>query len=178
MEAIKISEGENVVVVREIPYEEVKKEVEEYLREKVGDVVDALQIANDLKLSYELVHRAVLELVREGKAKYAEGYEPFEMESGVVILMHEGGLGLGTLAIDVLVKEEYKEMFKEVEEDLYRADCEYVKKFLEENKGYVYLGSEDFAHIDNTYVAEIFNRILRIARSSGAMVKFEYMVGD
>lgn len=69
------TEDEHVIVVREIPYEEVKRMVEEYLADKEGEILDALEIADVLRLPFEDVHRAVLELIEEGKVEIAEEKE-------------------------------------------------------------------------------------------------------
>ena len=68
------------------------------------------------------------------------------MKKGVVIL-HGGGLGEYCQSFDVLVWGEYLDEYRWVEEELYKVECGYVKKFLEENEGYQYIGSGDFQTI-------------------------------
>lgn len=69
------TESENVIIVREIPYEEAKKIVEEYLAKKEGEILYPSEIAEALQLPYDQVHEIVLELIEEGKVKIAEDKE-------------------------------------------------------------------------------------------------------
>ena len=61
-----------------------------------------------------------------------------------VIVFHPGANGMG-LAFDVFAKRG-KRVSKKLREMLYEANCDVVKKVLQENPDYEYLGSEDLMH--------------------------------
>jgi len=63
-----------------------------------------------------------------------------------VILVHFGALMIR--CYDILVKQDLYEEYKWVTEETYQApECSYLQRWLKDNPGYVYLGSEDLGHI-------------------------------
>lgn len=63
-----------------------------------------------------------------------------------VILQHDAPVGK---AFDFMVHKDFlndKDVL-EIKEHGYKVDCNYAKKFIEENKNHVYVGSEDNGHI-------------------------------
>ena len=73
------------------------------------------------------------------------------MVDKIIILQHQSGQKFNSY--DILVHERHQQLvdFK----DGYKLDCRYVKKFLKDNPGYLYVFSEDNGHIPE------FNWILR-----------------
>lgn len=68
-EKINISEDaeEHVIFVKEISMEDAKKLVEEFISDKKGEIITALEIAEKLNIPYELAHEIFLQLIKEGK---------------------------------------------------------------------------------------------------------------
>ncbi len=64
-----------VLVVREVSYDEAKKLLLDYLKDKKGEIVSPLKISEDLQIPYEIAHSLVLELIEEGKLQPIEDYE-------------------------------------------------------------------------------------------------------
>jgi len=62
-----------------------------------------------------------------------------------IILVHRTAM-LGT-AFDIFVRRGHTKKYKWVRESCYNVNCKVAKKWLEKNKGYVFLGSEDLLHI-------------------------------
>ncbi len=58
---------EQMIVVREIPIEEAKRLVEEFISGKKGEVITPLDIAENLCIPYEIAHEIFLQLIKEGK---------------------------------------------------------------------------------------------------------------
>jgi len=107
------------------------------------------------------------------KRRRARRGETRMSDADVVILFHEG---YKTLAFDVLVHKEYEELFKKYQEDLYDTDCPFVEEFLENHEDYVYIGSEDFAHVTgNDYIIRVINDILQTAQVNDLRVEIRYM---
>lgn len=65
-------EHESVIIVKEIPFDEAKKMVEEYIMRKEDEFIDPLEIAEALQIPYEQAHEIFLMLVKEGKLKLEE----------------------------------------------------------------------------------------------------------
>ena len=78
---------------------------------------------------------------------YGENIEDKKDEKPGVILIHKGPKE-GSINIDVFVREEIEKQYAQLKEDLYDVieECPIAKRFLRENEGYVYLGSEDLSH--------------------------------
>jgi uncharacterized coiled-coil protein SlyX len=68
----KFEEQEEIIVVKEISFEDAKKEVEDYILGKKGETVSPLDIARDLKIPYETAHEIFLQLIEEDKLKIKE----------------------------------------------------------------------------------------------------------
>ncbi|MBO8179365.1 MAG: hypothetical protein H0Z19_02640 [Archaeoglobus sp.] len=58
---------EHVIFVKEISMEDAKKLVEEFISDKKGEIITALEIAEKLNIPYELAHEIFLQLIKEGK---------------------------------------------------------------------------------------------------------------
>jgi len=86
-----------------------------------------------------------------------------------IILFHPGGDSIGNdwISFDLLAHKSIVELAnKEVDGNVYKVDCDYVKKFLLKNQDYIYLGSEDFGHIYDENVAN-FNFLLELISKFG-----------
>jgi len=68
----RLKEQEAVIVVKEIPFEEAKEMVEEYIRNKHGEYIEPLEISEALQIPYEQAHEIFLQLIKEGKLKLEE----------------------------------------------------------------------------------------------------------
>jgi len=63
------------------------------------------------------------------------------------ILVHIGAVP-NIIALDIVARKDISEKYKTMlKDELYIANCEYVKKFLKENPDYEYIGSEDLGHV-------------------------------
>jgi hypothetical protein len=86
-----------------------------------------------------------------------------------IILFHKGGDSIWNdwISFDLLVHKSIVELVdKEVDGNIYKVDCDYVKKFLLKYPDYIYLGSEDFGHVYETNVA-IFDFLLELISKFG-----------
>ena len=68
----RLKEQEAVIVVKEIPFEEAKEMVEEYIRNKHEEYIEPLEISEALQIPYEQAHEIFLQLIKEGKLKLEE----------------------------------------------------------------------------------------------------------
>jgi len=63
------------------------------------------------------------------------------------IILKQSSPKLGLSVFDVLVHKKLLSKYEHLREELYQVDCHEVQKFLSENPDFVYLGSEDLAHV-------------------------------
>jgi len=73
--ALKGRFKKRVVVTKEVPYEEAKEMVEDFLSKREGMVLYPHAIAEVLGLPYEQVHEIILDLHKEGKVTPADEEE-------------------------------------------------------------------------------------------------------
>ena len=73
-----------------------------------------------------------------------------------VIIIHLGFIGY---AFDILVRKDKVKEYKWLDKCLYEMECPYVHKFLRKNPEYVYIGSEDLMHFDNSSVIQLIEQL-------------------
>jgi len=79
------------------------------------------------------------------------------------------------ISFDVVVLPEYYSKYRKLIDDgaLYEVDCKIAEEWLEKNKDYVYLGSEDLAHTINgnifvlKIIAKLINDGFEIVKADG-----------
>ena len=79
-----------------------------------------------------------------------------------IILCHPAAMG--ATAFDFFARRGLTKKYLWVRESTYQMkECSYVKKWMREHKGYVYLGSEDLAHIPefNAGVKDLVKRLVK-----------------
>ncbi len=63
----KLGGREEIIIVKEISFDEAKKMVEEYIAQKKGEVITPLELSDSLQIPYEVAHEIFLQLIEEGK---------------------------------------------------------------------------------------------------------------
>ena len=84
------------------------------------------------------------------------------MNKKKVILVHPGAM-LST-CYDILVAKDLESKYSWIKEETYQVEeCPYLQRWLKNHPGYVYLGSEDLAHIPevNAAVEDLIDRLLK-----------------
>ena len=64
--------SEKIITVKEISFEEAKELIENYIKNRKGEITSPLKLSQELQIPYEIAHKIVIELIKEGKAEPVE----------------------------------------------------------------------------------------------------------